>query len=150
MKFSFPGRAPDIDGHVVNLVLNIILLAVVYAILGAIVSIFVDAAFPKYTESWKELPNYIQIADVLSEYSMLALLAFFSSYFVDYILPYFPIRRDLETYVELFGGRMVFMYVVFIFVQRDLDEKVRHLAKPFTSYDVLRTQRENFQRKPKT
>jgi len=150
MKFSFPGRAPDIDGHVVNLILNIILLAVVYAILGAIVSIFVDAAFPKYTESWKELPNYIQIADVLSEYSMLALLAFFSSYFVDYILPYFPIRRDLETYVELFGGRMVFMYVVFIFVQRDLDEKVRHLAKPFTSYDVLRTQRENFQRKPKT
>jgi len=150
MKFSFPGRAPEINGHVVNLLLNIVMLAVVYAILGAIVSVFVDNLFPKYSDSWKELPSYIQVADVLSEYSMLALLAFFSAYFVDYVVPYFPIRRDLETYVEVFGGRMVFMYVVFIFVQRDLDEKVRFLySEVFTSYDVLRKQRENFQRKPK-
>ena len=150
MKISFPVRAPDIKGNVVNVILNIILIAVIYATLGLAVSIFLHKIFPAFTEEWKDLPTYVKVFDVLSEYSMLALLAFFSAYIVDYIVPYFPIRRDIETYMEVFGGRLVFTYVVFTFIGEHLFQKVRYLAKPLTSYDVLRTQRENFQRKPKT
>lgn len=150
MKISFPVRAPDIKGNVVNVILNIILIAVIYAFLGLFVSILLHKAFPAFTEEWKDLPTYVQVLDVLTEYSLLAVLAFFSAYIVDYIVPYFPIRRDLETYMEVFGGRLVFAYVVYIFVGEHLDQKVRHIAKPLTSYDVLQTQRENFQRKPKT
>ena len=52
--------------------------------------------------------------------------AFLSSYFVDNIVPYLPVHESFEDYIESFGGRMIFIYMIFIFV-KDLDEKLIYM-----------------------
>ena len=72
----------------------------------------------------------MQILDVAAEVSMLVILAFWSSYAVDWINPILPVAPILEKYIETFGGRMIFLYAVFLFIH-DLDEKLTYLYTEF-------------------
>ena len=41
-------------------------------------------------------------------------------------IPVLPVSSGLETYLESFGGQMVFVYAVFVFMDT-LDDKLKHV-----------------------
>ena len=123
MKNTGPNRLPSVRGHVVNLTLNLVFIAIIYVLLAAATSFGIRAAFMRYGKTWLSLPIEYQIADVTTEMSMLVVASFWVTYFVHFVVPVLPVDQKLEQFIELYGGRMVFVYAVFLFVH-DLDVKL--------------------------
>jgi len=112
--------------NIVNVLGNIIFISLIYLVLGTLVSYIVSTLSPDFTEDWKKERVAMQFLDISAEVSLLSILAFLSSYFVDNIVPYLPVHQSFEDYIESFGGRMIFIYMIFIFV-KDLDEKLIYM-----------------------
>ena len=117
---------PSVKGHVMNLTLNLIVVAIFYIFLGGAVSYVLKSLVPKFDAEWEALPNAVQAADVALEISVLVLVAFWLTYIVHRWIPIFPVSSALEHYIESFGGQMVFIYAVFLFMET-LDEKLKHV-----------------------
>jgi hypothetical protein len=83
----------------------------------------IRALFARFNDEWKTHPLFYQIADVSLELSFLVIIAFWITYVVHFITPILPVDARLEHFIEVYGGRMVFIYAVFLFV-KDLDEKL--------------------------
>jgi hypothetical protein len=112
--------------NILNVIGNIIFISLIYLVLGTLVSYIVSVLSPDFTEEWKKQHPALQFLDISAEVSLLSILAFLSSYFVDNIVPYLPVHQSFEDYIESFGGRMIFIYMIFIFV-KDLDEKLIYM-----------------------
>lgn len=112
--------------NILNVIGNIIFISLIYLVLGTLVSYIVSVLSPNFTEEWKKQHPVFQFLDISAEVSLLSILAFLSSYFVDNIVPYLPVHESFEDYIESFGGRMIFIYMIFIFV-KDLDEKLIYM-----------------------
>jgi hypothetical protein len=69
---------------------------------------------------------FVQLADVSLEISIIVLIAFWLTYFVHSWIPVLPVSSALEHYIESFGGQMIFVYAVFIFME-NLDDKLMHV-----------------------
>jgi hypothetical protein len=117
---------PSVKGHVLNLTLNLIVVAIFYIFLGAAVSYVLKQLTPTFDAEWEALPNVVQAADVAIEISVLVLVAFWLTYIVHRWIPIFPVSSALEHYIESFGGQMVFIYAVFLFMET-LDDKLKHV-----------------------
>jgi len=126
MKNTGLNRIPSVKGHIVNLSLNLVFVAIFYVFFGAAVSYALSKAFPAYDEEWKKASLVYQTIDVAAEMSILVIAAFWLTYFVNSWIPILPVSSALEYYVESFGGQMVFLYAVFIFMET-LDDKLRHV-----------------------
>jgi hypothetical protein len=112
--------------NILNVIGNIIFISLIYLVLGTLVSYIVSVLSPDFTEEWKKQHPALQFLDISAEVSLLSILAFLSSYFVDNIVPYLPVHESFEDYIESFGGRMIFIYMIFIFVKY-LDEKLIYM-----------------------
>lgn len=112
--------------NILNVIGNIIFISLIYLVLGTLVSYIVSVLSADFTEEWKKQHPALQFLDISAEVSLLSILAFLSSYFVDNIVPYLPVHESFEDYIESFGGRMIFIYMIFIFV-KDLDEKLIYM-----------------------
>jgi len=112
--------------NIFNVVGNIVLISLIYLVLGTLVSYIVSILSTDFTEDWKKQHPVMQFIDIGAEVSLLSILAFLSSYFVDNVVPYLPVHESFEDYIESFGGRMIFIYMIFIFV-KDLDEKLIYM-----------------------
>jgi len=117
---------PSVKGHVVNLTLNLAFVAIFYIFLGAAVSYVLKNLAPTFNAEWEALPNAVQALDVAVEISVLVLIAFWLTYVVHRWIPIFPVSSALEHYIESFGGQMVFIYAVFLFMET-LDDKLKHV-----------------------
>jgi hypothetical protein len=126
MKNVGLNHIPSVRGHITNLTLNLVFVAIFYVFLGATVSYLLKQVFPPYNAEWEALPNAVQAADVAVEISVIVLVAFWLTYVVHRWIPVFPISPALEHYIESFGGQMVFVYAVFLFMET-LDDKLRHV-----------------------
>ncbi len=117
---------PSVKGHVLNLTLNLVFVAIFYIFLGAAVSYALRSLAPTYDAEWEALPNAVQAADVAIEISVIVLVAFWLTYVVHRWIPVVPVSPALEHYIESFGGQMVFLYAVFLFMET-LDDKLKHV-----------------------
>jgi hypothetical protein len=126
MKNIGLSQIPAVKGHVVNISLNLVLVSVFFIFFGAVVSFFMAKLFPKYDEEWKNQPLWYRMGDVSIEISLLVLAAFWLTYISHIHIPIFPVSSPLERYIESFGGQMVFVYAVFIFMDT-LDDKLMHV-----------------------
>lgn len=117
---------PSVKGHVLNLTLNLVFVAIFYIFLGAAVSYALRSLAPKFDAEWEALPNAVQAADVAIEISVIVLVAFWLTYVVHRWIPIVPVSPALEHYIESFGGQMVFLYAVFLFMET-LDDKLKHV-----------------------
>jgi len=116
-------RLPNVDNHVVNLTLNLILIAIVYVVIGALTATVIRVICTRFNEDWMKQSLFSQLADVGFEISFLVVVSFWVTYAVHFLVPVLPVDPRLEHFIELYGGRMVFVYAVFLFV-RDLDDKM--------------------------
>jgi hypothetical protein len=128
MKNQGLNHIPSVRGHILNLSLNLVFVAIFYVFLGAAVSYGLSRIFPSYDETWKTSSLAYQSTDVAVEVSVIVIVAFWLTYFVNTWIPIFRVSSALEHYVESFGGQMVFIYAVFIFMET-LDDKLIHVFK---------------------
>ena len=119
---------PSVRGHILNLSINLIFVAVVYLFLGGFVSNILAKIVPPFDEEWEKRPNWEQLVDVSIEISVIVILAFWITYIVHIWIPILPVGSALEHYIESFGGQMVFVYAVFLFLET-LDDKLIHVFK---------------------
>jgi amino acid transporter len=117
---------PPVKGHILNLTFNLFCIAIFYVFLGATVSYMMAKVFPKFDEDWKKLPNWRQALDVGLEIAIIAITAFWTTYFVHIYIPILPVSSGLEGYLESFGGQMIFVYAIFLFIG-DLDDKMKEV-----------------------
>ena len=123
MKNVGLNHIPSVKGHIVNLTLNLVFVAIFYTFLGAALSWILSHAVPEFDEEWKKAPLWYQSLDVAAEMSIIVVIAFWVTYLVHMWIPILPISPALEHYVESFGGQMVFIYAVFVFMDI-LDDKL--------------------------
>lgn len=128
MKNTGLNHIPSVKGHMVNLTINLVFVAIFYVFLGAAISYLLSQVFPAFDDDWKKLHHGIQALDISLEISIIVVVAFWLTYVVHRWIPVMPISSALEHYVESFGGQMVFIYAVFIFMET-LDDKLIHVFK---------------------
>lgn len=130
MKNIGLNHIPSVKGHILNLTGNLVFVAIFYVFLGGAVSYLLKTIFPKFDEQWERLPNLVQLLDVSVEISVIVLISFWLTYIVHRWIPILPVSSALEHYIESFGGQMVFVYAVFIFMET-LDDKLMHVFQDF-------------------
>ncbi len=128
MKNTGLNRIPSVKGHILNLTLNLVFVAIFYVFFGATVSYGLSKLFPAYDEEWKKGSLVYKTFDVATEMSVIVIAAFWLTYIVNSWIPVLPVSSALEYYVESFGGQVVFLYAVFIFMET-LDDKLIWLFK---------------------
>jgi hypothetical protein len=121
---------PSVKGQVFNLTVNLVCIAIFYMFLGVLLSWCLWYVFPKYGPEWEKQNNIYQLIDVSVEVSIIVVSTFWITYMVHSIIPVLPITRDLESYIESFGGQIIFVYAVFVFLE-GLDDKLRHVYHDF-------------------
>lgn len=119
---------PVVRGHMTNLTINLIFISVFYLFLGGFVSYCLAIVFPKFDKEWEERPNWQQLVDVSTEITVIILIAFWLTYFVNTWIPILKVSTPLEHYLESFGAQTIFIYAVFIFLGK-LDDKLIHVFK---------------------
>jgi len=130
MKNVGLNTVPSVKGHILNLTLNLICIAIFYLFLGGLLSWTMWRIFPEFNEQWEKQSNLYQLADVSMEISIIVVVAFWTTYFVHSFIPILPVTSALEGYLESFGGQMVFIYAVFVFLDT-LDDKLKHVFHDF-------------------
>lgn len=123
MKNTGLNRIPSVKGHILNLSLNLVFVAIFYVFFGAAVSYGLSKLFPAYDEKWEKSSLLYQILDVAAEMSIIVIVTFWLTYFANSSIPVLPVSSALEHYIESFGGQVVFLYAVFIFMET-LDDKL--------------------------
>ena len=130
MKNVGLNNVPSVKGHILNLTLNLVFIAIFYLFLGGLLSWSMWRIFPEFNEQWEKQSNMYQLADVSMEISIVVIVAFWTTYFVHSFIPVLPVTSALEGYLESFGGQMVFIYAVFVFLDT-LDDKLKHVFNDF-------------------
>ena len=130
MKNVGLNTVPSVKGHILNLTLNLICIAIFYLFLGGLLSWTMWRIFPEFNEQWEKQSNLYQLSDVSMEISIIVVVAFWTTYFVHSFIPILPVTSALEGYLESFGGQMVFIYAVFVFLDT-LDDKLKHVFHDF-------------------
>jgi hypothetical protein len=130
MKNTGLNSLPPVKGYVFNLTINLMCIAIFYVFLGGLVSWCLSRVFPQYGPDWEKQSNLYQLIDVSAEISVIVVVAFWLTYFVHSFIPVLPVTSVLEGYLESFGGQMVFIYAVFVFMDT-LDDKLKHVFNDF-------------------
>lgn len=117
---------PSVKGHIVNLTLNLVCIGIFYVFFGGLLSWCMWRVFPAYNKEWEKLPNWKQALDVAVEISIIVIVAFWTTYLVHSYVPILSVSQGLEGYLESFGGQMIFVYAVFVFLDT-LDDKLKHV-----------------------
>jgi len=134
MKNAGKNALPPVTGHIVNLTLNLSIIAIVYVILSAATALLIRAIFSPFDDTWIKQGLVYQVGEVSLELSFLVVISFWVTYVVHFVVPVLPVDARLEQFIETYGGRMVFIYAVFLFVQ-DLNDKLLFVYDRITGDD---------------
>jgi len=121
---------PSVKGHIFNLTINLIFMSIFYVFLGGLLSWSMWRLFPDFDENWEKQSNVYQLADVCAEVSVIIIVCFWVTYYVNSLIPVLPVTSPLEVYLESFGGQTMFIYAVFVFLGT-LDDKLKHVFHDF-------------------
>lgn len=119
---------PSVRGYMGALSMNLAMIGIVYIFLGGFISSVLSAIFPPYDEAWKKAANGWQTVDVAIEIATITIVGFWVTYIVNSWVPFLPLPGKLEYFIESYGGQVVFLYALFIFLD-GLDDKLKHVFK---------------------
>jgi len=126
MKNVGLNKLPSVRGQIVNLTVNLVAIAVFYVFLGGLLSWSMWMMFPDFDEQWKTQSIAYKTLDVAAEISVIIIVAFWTTYVIHSYIPILPVTSALEGYIESFGGQMIFVYAVFVFLS-NLDDKLKNV-----------------------
>jgi len=112
---------------------NIAIFALIYTVAGAVLSYVLWYAFDPYDPSnetskkeWERKGLWFHIYDIAVELMIIAITAFWLTYYLDTAAPIIPIRKGLEDFIDSYTSGMFFMFAIFIFLN-DLSSKLKHV-----------------------
>jgi hypothetical protein len=126
MKNLGLNKLPSVRGQIFNISVNLIAIAIFYVFLGGLLSWMMWRVFPDFNKEWEAQSLAYKVLDVSIEISMIVIIAFWTTYFVHMSIPILHVSTELEGYIESFGGQMIFVYAVFVFLD-NLDDKLKNV-----------------------
>jgi hypothetical protein len=117
---------------------NIAIFALVYTLAGAVLSYILWYSFDPYDpwaeddpekkklKVWEDKGILFNLYDISVELIIIALSAFWLTYYLDTAAPIIPIRKGLEDFVDSYTSGMFFMFAVFVFLD-DISYKMKYV-----------------------
>ena len=129
---------PLTHGDSIRITANIAIFALVYTIAGAVLSYVLWYAFDPYDpwdetdpehkklKVWEDKGILFNLYDIAVELMIIAISAFWLTYFLDTAAPLIPVRKGLEDFIDSYTSGMFFMFAVFVFLD-DLSSKMKYV-----------------------
>jgi H+/Cl- antiporter ClcA len=106
--------------------INASLLAVMYTLFGALISYIFYHIFDEFDENWKKRSEVYKITEVTVEVVIIAIIAFWSAFYIEKLQPFVPVRKQLDTLVDGFISGIFFIFAIFLFIDQ-LTDKLKYL-----------------------
>jgi H+/Cl- antiporter ClcA len=106
--------------------INASLLAVMYTLFGALISYIFYHIFDEFDENWKKRSEVYKITEVTVEVIIIAIIAFWSAFYIEKLQPFVPVRKELDTLVDGFISGIFFIFAIFLFIDQ-LTDKLKYL-----------------------
>ena len=106
--------------------INASLLALMYTIFGALISYIFYHIFDEFDDNWKKRSELYKITEVTVEVVIIAIIAFWSAFFIEKLQPFVPVRKQLDTLVDGFISGIFFIFAIFLFIDQ-LTDKLKYL-----------------------
>jgi len=116
---------------------NAVILALLYTLIGLVISYVFYNIFDEYGEDWVNKSDTFKVVDVTVEIGIIAIVSFWSSYYIQKMPPIFPLRKDLGGLVNGYISGAFLLFGVFLFLD-DLTDKVRHVHEKYLSNFITR------------
>ena len=123
--------------------LNIAILAVFYTVFGAFISYILFHLFDDFGKEWKEQGILYQSADVVTELSLVGVIAFWTTNIIKDAAPMFSVHKALDKEVDTYISGLFFAFAMFLFLG-DLTEKIKHIYEKFLKTQFVRLFPENW------
>jgi hypothetical protein len=105
---------------------NASLLAVMYTLFGALISYIFYHIFDEFDENWKKRSELYKITEVTVEVVIIAIIAFWSAFYIEKLQPFIAVRKQLDTLVDGFISGIFFIFAIFLFIDQ-LTDKLKYL-----------------------
>jgi len=106
--------------------INASLLALMYTLFGALISYIFYHIFDEFDENWKKRSEVYKITEVTVEVVIIAIIAFWSAFYIEKLQPFVPVRKELDTLVDGFISGIFFIFAIFLFIDQ-LTDKLKYL-----------------------
>jgi hypothetical protein len=116
--------------EILHMSLNLSSLAVIYTIFGALISYLFYYIFDEFDDKWKKRTAFYKFLDVFIETVLIALVAFWSSQFIQQLPPLFKVRKVLDIMVDSYISGIFFVFAMFLFLDQFTD-KLKFLHDEF-------------------
>ena len=123
--------------------MNIALLAVFYTVFGAFISYILFHLFDDYGKEWENQGILFQSADVMTELSLVGIIAFWTTNAIRDYPPMFPVHNALDKSVDTYISGLFFAFAMFLFLG-DLTEKIKYMYSKFLKSHFVRVFPENW------
>lgn len=110
----------------VYVTINASLLALMYTLFGALISYIFYHIFDEFDENWKKRSEVYKITEVTVEVVIIAIIAFWSAFYIEKLQPFVPVRKELDTLVDGFISGIFFIFAIFLFIDQ-LTDKLKYL-----------------------
>jgi hypothetical protein len=112
---------------------NIAAFTLIYTLAGGLLSYVLwymfdpyDPADEKTKKEWESKGILFQMYDIVVELVIIALSAFWLTFYLDTAAPIIPVRAGLEDFIDSYTSGIFFMFAVFIFLD-DLSYKMKYV-----------------------
>jgi hypothetical protein len=125
-------------GDSMRVTANIALFAIVYTMAGAVLSYVLWYLFDPYDpydetelgkkriKIWEEKGILFNLYDIAVELIIIAITAFWLTYYLDTAAPIIPVRSGLEDFIDSYTSGTFFMFAVFVFLD-DISYKMKYV-----------------------
>jgi SNF family Na+-dependent transporter len=123
--------------EIFGVTINAALLAIFYTVVGGVVSYIFYHIFDECDDDWKKRSTLQQTGDVCLEISLVAIIAFWTSRFIEKLPPFIPVNKQLDILVDSYISGIFFIFAIFLFID-ELTDKLKYLHNKFLGQHASR------------
>lgn len=112
--------------EILGATVNVAILSVFYTSIGGFISYLLSFVVYPFDQEWKKGSLGFQLLDIISELSLVGILAFWITYNIREAPPIFKVSKEMDSLVDTYISGIFFAYSMFLFLQF-LDDKIRFL-----------------------
>jgi hypothetical protein len=118
--------------EILGATVNVAILSVFYTSIGGLISYALFYFVSAYDKEWEKKSLLFQVVDVITELSLVGILAFWITYNIKEAPPIFKVSKEMDSLVDTYVSGIFFAYAMFLFLEY-LDDKIRFLYRKYLS-----------------